>query len=104
MSRTVDLHGLFVQDASILIVSNLNDLTKNRISSILFITGKGTGALKSELEHILSTYDVEYEILNKQGAYLVKNKIQYYIYEEDEIASQKDIDKLYDEEISRKKW
>ncbi|WP_041594013.1 Smr/MutS family protein [Mycoplasma crocodyli] len=105
MKRTVDLHGLYTQEASILIIQNLNDLINYQLDVVTFITGKGTGALKSEIEHILSSYDVEWNLTNADGAYVVKRNSSIDIYEDDdEIAMQSEIDDLFKNEMLGNKF
>ncbi|MEE3928412.1 Smr/MutS family protein [Mycoplasmopsis ciconiae] len=83
MSRTVDLHGLLTEEASIIIVNNLFDLENDKVDSITFITGIGTGALKYVVEDQVEKFNFNWTLLNNGGAYFVTKKINNkFIYDE----------------------
>ncbi|SJZ43923.1 Smr/MutS family protein [Mycoplasmopsis verecunda] len=69
--RNVDLHGLTSEEAMIEVVKHLYDLRRNKVDSVLFITGNGTGTLKSALETFLDKNNIKYQTTNNGGAYQV---------------------------------
>ncbi|VEU72827.1 recombination and DNA strand exchange inhibitor protein [Mycoplasmopsis gallopavonis] len=52
-SKQVDLHGLETDEAVIIAYQHLLEFQKNQIDSLVFITGKGTGALKTVIANLL---------------------------------------------------
>ncbi|MFV8467476.1 Smr/MutS family protein [Mycoplasma sp. Sp48II] len=72
--RTVDLHGLTSEQAMIEVVKHLYDLKRNKIDSVLFITGNGTGTLKAALETFLVKNKIKYHLQNDGAAYYLDSK------------------------------
>lgn len=101
--RVVDLHGLLAEEALIVITNNLFDYKTGKVDQIMFITGKGTGILKTTLENYLHSNNIRYSIFNDDGAYLINrfnepySTYDYDSYEDDEEFSMSplDVDNLF---------
>lgn len=65
-----DLHGMQVQEMVAFVSTKLISLELGDVSSIDFITGVGTGALKLEIEQLFKEHNLKYEIINN-GKYRV---------------------------------
>ncbi|QNM93486.1 Smr/MutS family protein [Mycoplasma sp. Pen4] len=97
--RTVDLHGLRTEEAMIEVVNQLYELDNHKISSITFITGNGTGALKAALESLLEKNNYNYSIFNNGGAYIVtlkETQNNYYI-EDEGVIDDEDIEDIFND-------
>ncbi|MCU9933378.1 Smr/MutS family protein [Mycoplasmopsis cynos] len=57
MRIEVDLYGLESQEALIKIQEYVFDLLENRYQKIIFITGNGSGALKTTLENFINNHN-----------------------------------------------
>lgn len=108
--KVIDLHGLEVEDL-IKVVSNvIYEFKLEKVQKIHFITGKGTGALKTSLENLLDSEGIYYSVHNNGGLYEIafwdqnQNK-QYYSYNEysfDEyLADEEEIDDIFNDSLDR---
>ncbi|WP_036458986.1 Smr/MutS family protein [Mycoplasma leonicaptivi] len=104
MNKTVDLHGLEVYQATPKIQIAILELVKNKYNETLIITGKGTGALQTEVERLIKNHNltnnikINYDKVNNNGAYYlyISNNFDYtYDFEHKEI-SKKEINALFE--------
>lgn len=72
MSKNVelDLHGLTWEQAQNKILFLIDELKNYKIDTVLFVTGKGTQALKTFTIKLLDDNFIDWEITNKNGAIL----------------------------------
>ncbi|WP_322960980.1 Smr/MutS family protein [Mycoplasmopsis cynos] len=115
MRIEVDLHGLESQEALIKIQEYVFDLLENRYQKIIFITGNGSGALKTTLENFINNHNKHSKQKIKStpvnnGSYQLEvyydfdleneiNDNNYYDNDvlNDKMISQKDVDNIFDE-------
>lgn len=94
----VDLHGLETQEASIIAYQHMYDLINGKIDEIIFITGIGTGALKYTVENLCDKNNLNYQLLNNGGAYLVTRKSIIINFDDEENeADWEDIKNIFEE-------
>ncbi|MHA0272889.1 Smr/MutS family protein [Mycoplasma sp. 48589B] len=99
--RNVDLHGLNSEEAMIEVVKHIYDLKRNKIDSVLFITGNGTGTLKAVLESFLVKNKIDYELRNDGAAYYLdsdnsfKNCTNFYDDTEVEELDEDDLEDIF---------
>lgn len=98
--REVDLHGLYTEEAAKDLYKHIFDLKNGRIDSILFITGKGTGALKTYVEDFLEKNELIWELRNNDGAFYVtcdQNRNTYYQNDPEDEHKKEIINDLFEE-------
>ncbi|WP_027334344.1 Smr/MutS family protein [Mycoplasma elephantis] len=61
-----DLHGMYVDEMISFVTTKLIGLNE-----VIFVTGRGTGALKTALEDFLDSEGITYTLIN-DGKYLVR--------------------------------
>ncbi|UUM19563.1 MULTISPECIES: Smr/MutS family protein [unclassified Mycoplasma] len=66
----IDLHGYEWIEAQNKILLLIDDLKKFKVDKVLFITGKGTGALITQTTKLLDDHLITWELVNNNGAVL----------------------------------
>ncbi|WP_036452890.1 Smr/MutS family protein [Mycoplasma buteonis] len=102
--KTVDLHGLESQEASIIVLKEILSFKKGLIDELFLVTGHGTGILKVTVEDLLRKNDLNYKLSNNSGAfYLSKSNNFDYFYnikyneDDEQIIDEQEIKDLFDE-------
>ncbi|QDY88368.1 Smr/MutS family protein [Mycoplasma anserisalpingitidis] len=94
----IDLHGYTIEEAQSEIWDPFSRLEKGEISKLLVITGIGTGALKYFVEKTAEDFNFNWELTNKNGAYLITRKVENdNFYQEDEDEFEDDIDEIFNQ-------
>ncbi|WP_051619520.1 Smr/MutS family protein [Mycoplasmopsis felis] len=77
MSKTIDLHGLTSEEATILLQKIVIDLEDKKINEVSVITGLGSGVIKNTVERFINHYNsvnnqkIQYTIENNGGKYFL---------------------------------
>ncbi|ATO30800.1 hypothetical protein CO229_01550 [Mycoplasmopsis bovirhinis] len=108
MRREIDLHGFLAEEALIIIQKNIFDLESNRLTELIFITGKGSGVLKTTIENFVKNYNkhnhkqLTYKQIN-EGKYTLwfdyeNNSINHYdSYWSTKQISDQELNELFDQ-------
>ncbi|VEU74382.1 Uncharacterised protein [Mycoplasmopsis citelli] len=97
----VDLHGYEWIDAQNIILMLINDLKKSKITNVLIITGKGTGALRAQTIKLLEDNFINFELQNQDGAifaYIEKPKFSFWFSKSND-ANPQEISELFDQSL-----